>query len=367
MLYGVSVAEIGEATGHYAFLDKAGKVVGVGGSADADQFKTAARRLPLCMDQASLDSVIVAAALSQRVKTREDHDDSIESRAGYAQNFRIEGNRVICDQKIFDNYANRAVFLETASETPELIGLSGDFKFLAEVVGDKAMMRVTRIDAVDIVDEGALTHGGLFSIKAAAAVDMPNSQESKTFSIMANSPEVPDFKAFKALCESVAAYKVANAASAKQIDDCMAALLPTAISPSGVPVEPPQATTAALSALKTELTATFAAEVAKVTESATNAAKSQLVEFRKEMSALGIKLTPAVPPTESEITAAKQQVDDEAAAKLAKANGNDFLSLRAARATEKKISLVKAAQEIAAEKPEVFESYRVKLGIVKAK
>lgn len=378
LLRGVTVAEVGPATGHFAFVDAAGKVLGVGGMGDAETFKGAVKRLQLGMDEQSLASVVTAGQKAKRFKTREDHDDSIEARAGFTENFRMDAGKVVCDQTIFDSYRNRGVFLEAATETPELIGLSGDFKFTAEVVGDKAMMRVTRIDAVDIVDQGALTHAGLFKVKSAAQVDMPANEETEFTAMAKTPPAKPDLKAFKEMCAAVAAYKAAVTDDGSEIDDCMAGLLPPtqeikteAVKTAAKTDKPmtPEEKTALTTELTASLSAVFTAKLAEVSATikteVETATKAQAVEFSKKMSALGIKMEAGKEPTPEEIAAAKKQAD-ELAAKLKEGEKKDFLTMRAAVAAEKKISLVKAAQLVAAEHPEVFHEYRVKLGIIKA-
>lgn len=361
VLTGVTVAEVGPATGHFAFLDKAGNVVGVGGRDDGPEIKGAVRRLQLAMDEKSLETVVAAGKKAQRFKTREDHDDSIAARAGQSTNFRLEDGKVVCDVSIFDAYANRAVFLETAEKTPELIGLSGDFKFVAEIVGDQAMMRVTRIDAVDIVDQGALTHAGLFKVRA--QVDTP---PTENLSIMAKStPEKPDLKAFKELCAAVAAYRAANAESVAEIDECMAGLMPTPV--PGDTVEAKAAASAKADIVK-ELTATFSAKLEEVKATIKTeveaATRAQAVEFQKRMSALGIKFEAAKEPTAEEIAAAKK-LADEAEAKL-KAEKQDFLALKAARAKEKNIAPSEAARQIMAEFPDAYSAHLRAKGIIKA-
>lgn len=371
ILTGVTVAEVGPATGHYAFTDANGAILGVGGADDAPNFKGAVKRLQLGMDETSLQTVIAAGKKAKRFKTREDHDDSIEARAGYTENFRLQDGKVVCDQTIFESYRNRGVFLEAATQTPELIGLSGDFKFTAEVIGDKAMMRVTRIDAVDIVDQGALTHAGLFKAQAAQV----DTTTEGNLSIMAKSaPEKPDFKAFKEMCSAVAAYRAATQEDGASIDECTALL---AIAPVKVPTPPgapapvspppsnpdasvkdPAANFAELKTqLTTELTASFSAIV---TEAVEKASKAQQIEFQKQMSALGLKPAPIKEPTAEEIEAAKKLAAAAAPRKT------DFLSMKAARAKEKNIKPAEAAREIIAEHPEVFREYQVKLGIIRA-
>lgn len=361
---GVTVAEIGVATGHFAFLDRDNNVLGVGGFADMAECKGAVKRIPLCMDAKSLETVVTAGKAANRVKAREDHDDSVGARAGYGANFRLEEGKAVCDMTVFSAYRNRGVFMETAAETPELIGLSGDFKFTAEIIGDKAMMRVTRIDAVDIVDKGALTHAGLFRAK----VDTPATEETQLSTMAKSKPpvaEVPDMETFKALCESIAAYRAQHAENdiGPAVEECMNLFSAPAIKPVPVPTPPgapapANSTNTMTAAEKTELTKELTASMSVIVETAVKTAVTTAKsEFQKEMSALGIKPAaapaPAVPATEpAPVT--------QPAAKT------DFLSLRASIASERKISLVDAARAVMNEKPEVFREYQVKLGIIKA-
>lgn len=376
VLLGVTVAEVGDATGHFAFADAAGRIVGVGGAGDGENFKGATKRLQLAMDERSLLTVVAAGKQAKRFKTREDHDDAIEARAGFSENFRMDGGKVVCDLTTFDSYRNRAVFLEAATLTPELIGLSGDFKFTAEVVGDRAMMRVTRIDAVDIVDQGAVTHAGLFKVKP--QVDIPEKDNSAQF--MAKDTDVPDMKAFKSMCESVAAYRAKNAASAAEIDECMACLqidpvkVPTpegAPAPVQKPASNPDASVkddkANFAALKAELTTELSASFSTMLEAALDkSAKAQQVEFQKQLSALGMKPAPVKEPTDAEKAEAVRLAAELAAKDKEKgAPAGDFLSLRAARAKEKNISMSEASRQIISEQPEVFRQYQIGLGIIR--
>jgi hypothetical protein len=362
ILLGVAVAEVGEATGHFAFLDKSGGVVGVGGIDDATEFPSAVRRLPLAMDEKSLNTVVASA--KKRVRTREDHDDEIESRAGYAENFRIQDQKVICDLKIFDSYGNRAVFLEAAAETPELIGLSGDFKFITEIVGDRAMMRVTRVEAVDIVDEGALTHAGLFSVKKAGAVDIGGNAKADaelSTSMAKKDDEMPDFKAFKEQCAAVAAWKAKNSEGDAVISEALAAFAPPKEEPSTTEPVKPEEKASLKSELVTEMSALFATKlneaIATAKTEGEKAAKAELVEFKKQMSALGMKTeTPSV-SSDAAAVAAKAKESEQP---------KDFLSLRASIATERKIKPAEAARVAMIEHPEIYRAYQVKLGILKA-
>ncbi len=359
VLRGVTVAEVGDAIGHFAFVDAAGKVVGIGSLDDAKDFPAAKRRLPLAMDEISLDTVVAASLRAKRVKTREDHDDSIQSRAGFSESFRREGTKVVCDLNLLDAYINRAVFLETAQKTPELIGLSGDFKFTAEVNGDRALMRVTRVDAVDIVDKGALTHAGLFAVRR---VDSGSNSKSATFMAKKtdgdgnDGDQMPDLDAFKTMCDAIASYRAKHADAGKAIDDAMSAIKPVPTptpKDAPAPAKPDNTMTAADTAkmkaeLTSELTVALAAETAK-------AVTAGLVEFRKEMSALGLK--PAAVPTPSPTVTTDP-------AKATTSTTETFLSLKAKVAGEKKISASAAGQLVMREKPELYAAHLREKGII---
>jgi hypothetical protein len=366
VLEGVTVAEIGLATGHFAFLDQESKVVGVGGLDDMANFPSAVKYLPLAMDADSLKTVAVAGKMAGKVKAREDHDDSVGARAGYVDNFRVEGNKVVCDQHIFNAYRNRATFLETAQKTPELIGLSGDFKFNLEVRADCCLMRVTRVDAVDIVDKGALTHAGLFKAKISdPEVDNPDNTKPEPFTIMAKTIEPPDLKAFKTMCDAVAAYRAQNAESCAAIDEAMAAITPVRVptpadAPAPVPPGPDQNPNAKLAALKTELETSFATQLTALkTENAAAvqaAVTAALGSWKQEFAALGIKPA-AVPALPAAPAPEPAKIDPKE---------KDYRTLCKERAAEQKIKMSEANNQIAQEFPDIYRASLIARGIVKA-
>lgn len=360
---GVTVAEVGVATGHFCYLDRDGKVMGVGGVADAEEFKGAVKRLPLGMDEKSLQTIVAAIPANKKVKTREDHSDAIAARAGYAQAFRVEGGKCVCDLQVYDAYANRALFLETAAKSPEEIGLSGDFKFTVEVVAGMALMRVTRVDAVDIVDKGALTHAGLFK---ALPVD---STQSGNLTTMAKAQDgEPDFEGFKSLCDSLAAYSAKNKASLAKIQECMASL--AGITPVAGVADPaggtpgaaaaalaakPEAVIADLSAKLTALETNLKAEVAK-------SVKAEVVELKKNFSALGLKAG-ETPAPGAEATKAEEAAALAAPAAAKPGEPKTFLELKASIAKERKLKGSDAAAAAMREKPALYQAHLKALGI----
>lgn len=370
-LMGVTVCEVGVATGHFCFVDRENKIMGVGGYDDMPE--GAARRLPLCADDKTLLSV-VAAAGNKRVKTREDHDDSIAARAGYSSNFRIVGDKVVCDLSIFDAYANRALFVETAQNTPELIGLSGDFRFEAEVIGDGAFMRVGRIDAVDIVDKGALTHAGLFKAKQPKEVDTPPKDTGQkphyppsTMSKAAvPDSEIPDVDTFCKLAEQMATHLKEHGENLAKVHAALAGIPPV---PVPTPKDAPAPVTgkgnpdghvdspvAAFSAKLTELSAKLEIMEANRAKEIDAAVKAALVEAGKNSAALGIKASAAPAPA----------ADSTKADTKASAEPTEFLPLRDHFMATRKLSASAAARAVMKEKPEVFRQYQIKLGIIKA-
>jgi hypothetical protein len=156
VIYGATVGKAGvNAMGKYVYLDANGQL-----TRNPDG---ARKKLQVKTDQKTLETLMAAAQdAGGRAKSREDHSDDIGARAGFGDNFKLLDGRVVCDLHLFDSYKNRAIVLEAAEKTPGDIGLSIDFTPSFEILDDCAMMRVTELIAVDIVDAGAITPAGLF-------------------------------------------------------------------------------------------------------------------------------------------------------------------------------------------------------------
>jgi hypothetical protein len=74
----------------------------------------------------------------------------------------LVGADVLADLHLLGAFAQRDAVLEIATRTPELMGISLSFDAIYELESDRAFMRVLAVDAADLVDEGAVTPGGLF-------------------------------------------------------------------------------------------------------------------------------------------------------------------------------------------------------------
>lgn len=267
VLRGVTVAQAGvEATGKFVFLDKDGNL-----TRDA---KLAARKLQVVTDEQTLETILSAAnAAGGILKARSDHDDALESRAGYADNFKkvpagpeigsdkIVPARVICDLHLNDSYRDRDVVLETASKTPQLIGLSIDMLPEFEIFKDRALMRIAELFGVDIVDEGAITHAGLFC----------NRSVDKTARLKTATPDPLT--------------QMADDKKPLTIDDCMAAIskLGDAMTALQAAVTPKKADADA-----DGMSAKLAAEM-KDTREKLAAVTESLATLQKESAALGLK------------------------------------------------------------------------------
>ncbi len=156
ILRGVTVAKAGvDAEGKFLYLDQNGDALPTP--------EGAVKKYAITTDGTTLDTLLGAIQdAGGRLKVRSDHDDSIQARAGYADNFRKIEDRVICDIYLNDSYRDRDIVLEVAGDTPELMGLSIDFSPSFQLEDDSALMRVEEIYAVDIVDAGAITPAGLY-------------------------------------------------------------------------------------------------------------------------------------------------------------------------------------------------------------
>jgi hypothetical protein len=185
VIRGVTVAQANvEATGKFVMLDTQNNL-----TRDPEK---AARKLKVVTDNLTLETLLAAAnAVGGTSKSREDHDDSIGARIGYADNFHLADGKVTADLHVFDSYRHRDLLLETAAKTPKEIGISIDMTPRWEIHNDRALMRIEELLAVDVVDEGAITHDGLF---LARGVDNPPKVTLSTQpspSAMADAPKEP--------------------------------------------------------------------------------------------------------------------------------------------------------------------------------
>jgi hypothetical protein len=199
---GATVAVSGvKALGKFVFLDGRGNLT-------RDE-KLAVTKLPVYTDAKTLSTLMAAAQEAGGVlKIRSDHSETLQDRAGYADQFRVVENRVVADLHLNDSYRDKAIVLETAAKTPKLIGLSIDMIPSFDIEDGKALMRIDELLAVDIVDAGAITHDGLFLSRGVDKLPTVNNSPKITMADNKDKPAEPTVAdCMKAIGELAAAFK----------------------------------------------------------------------------------------------------------------------------------------------------------------
>lgn len=152
-LEGCTVMRAGvQAVGKFIAVDRDGKVT--------DDPSRAAARLPVWTDAESLRTLVCCARdAGGQVAAGTDHRGDFSGRLGHVCGFRVVGDAVLADLHLLRSSRNRGVVLEVASATPDLIALSaaGDADF--EIRAGRAYLRFRSLTGVDVVDQGAATHG----------------------------------------------------------------------------------------------------------------------------------------------------------------------------------------------------------------
>lgn len=347
LIRGATVAQSGvAATGKVLCLDKNGER-----TFDEDLI---VQTLPVFTDDKTLVTLMAAAVAGGGIfKVRSDHDDSLDARAGFADSFTMLDGRVTADLHLFASYRDRAIVLETAATTPKLIGLSIDFSPSFEVIGEKAFMRVDELTAVDIVDEGAITHAGMFMRRG---VDKVPTIKNPTTKLMADAPT--------------------DKKTEPSIADCMtaiAALAATVGKLSTPPVAPADKVEA--SAKPDELSATLA----KINETLA-AQGAELLKLKKEKAALGITVGGSKAKTAEQLAADAAAGDDTAAVgsdelertrlaadKLKAGAPKSFLGAVDAKVKESagKLKRSDASRLVMKESPALYEAHLLSKGVVR--
>lgn len=315
------------ALGKIVMLDRAGQI-----TYDPEQ---SVRELPVYTDATFLDTLMAAASVEtrkkNRLKVREDHRDDVGARAGYVELFRRvkddqHGDRVVADVHLYAAYKNRAVVLETAAANPEELGLSIDLIPEYVIDGDRALMRVAKLIAVDIVDAGAITPGGLFlSAAEGAAVD---SDEKEQAAPPANNQPPPKMPA--------------------TIEDVLAALKPMVecMTNLAAKLNAPPAPPAANSATADEMKA-VQASVLKL-EADLKTSRAETAQLKRERQIMGLELR--VPATELERLKSGSADDLEAAEK----NAKTYTELVEARVKETKCKRSEAHRHVMTANPDAY-------------
>lgn len=276
---GCTVAQSGvQAAGKFVLLDAEGKLT-------RDPLK-AVRKLPVWTDDETLSTLLAAVEVADNVlKVRSDHDDALASRAGFASSFRLDERegvkRVACDLQLLKSYRDRGIFLETAKATPGLIGLSIDFEPRYDLRPDRALMRVAKVYAVDIVDEGAITRDGLFlsaRVDKSAKFDKSSQTQPSTTMAAADDKKKEDAPKEPSMSEMIAQMTALGSA----VKGCMEGLAALEKKLGGAAAAPAEGD--AMAAIRKEIST----ELAAVKEERTKLAADR-AELAKTKAALGVK------------------------------------------------------------------------------
>lgn len=350
VIRGVTAMKAGvKAKGKFVMLDGAG--------VRTTDIKLMKSRIPAFTDMETLHTLMGAAQdAGGRVKVRSDHDNSLSARAGHATNFRLLEDRVVCDLHLNRAYRDRDTVIETAQKTPELMGCSIDFDPEFVIEKNKALMRVSILSAVDLVDEGAVTPNGLFM---ASRVDNENkdnaSSESETDSLTTMA-------------------KADEKKTAPTIDECMAAVTEMAgklaefnAAMTAMKSAPASASLSAVDELNVTLKAIKADQEKLSAEQATfiTEQKATLATLAKERAALGLNSESAKKLTEGE-----EQETERVRLAAAKAKEDKtpktYLALVAAKKAEGKLSAPDCHRYVMSAHADAYAAHQIAQGIVKA-
>lgn len=144
LIRGVSIATAGvEAIGHWSeIVDANDEVVGV-------------RRL--YTDEDTLFTLLACAdKIGEPVKAKVEHDSGLSEIIGTFDNFRIEGNHLRADLKIFETAASGSHVMTLAQNIPKQFGVSVTASMVRQSQGDRDIMRFTELTSCDFVDEPAI-------------------------------------------------------------------------------------------------------------------------------------------------------------------------------------------------------------------
>lgn len=348
VIRGVTAMKAGvKAKGKFVMLDAAGVR-----TTNAALMKS---RIPAYTDMETLQTLMGAAQdAGGRVKVRSDHDDSLSARAGYATNFRLLEDRVVCDLHLNKSYRDRETVIETAQKTPELMGCSIDFNPEFVIEKNKALMRVSELSAVDLVDEGAVTPNGLFM---ASRVDN----------------ETKDNGNADSETDSLTTMAKDEKKSAPTIDECMSAITEMAgklaefnSAMAALKSAPAAASLSAVEELNVTLKAIKADQEKLASDQATfiTDQKATLANMAKEKAALGLnageakKLAEGQEQETERVRLAAEKAKEESKPK-------SYTELVAAKKLEGKLSASDCHRYVMNAHPEAYAAHHKALGIVK--
>jgi hypothetical protein len=332
IIRGATVAKSGvQATGKFVMLDAKGAI-----TRDPALMVS---EVPVWTDETTLSSLMAAAqAAGKKVKSREDHVDAVGARLGFADTFKqTDDGRVVADIHLLKSYKNRELVLETAIESPEEIGLSIDFTPTFELKDGKAFMRVLELHAVDVVDEGAVTPGGLF---LSASVDTGRKVETaKASPLLTMASPTPE-----EIMSSLGALSTAVGALTKTVGEMQTKMNAAPAAPA------PDANAVAALAAVNELKEQFSAQ------------KQEIVRLKKTSHALGFR---AHIPAEELATLANGSPEDIDKMNKERSEKKNYLQLVAERAETAKCKKSEAHQWVMKNHKAEYAAHLASKGVVR--
>jgi hypothetical protein len=141
-----------------------------------------ARGHDLQVDETTLKQIKECAEKMGTVPVKWNHRSGADAVAGYLDNFRIEGVKLLGDWHLLKSHSQYEQAIEMASRMPKNVGLSAAFMGNDEMVNGKKSARCEDLISVDVVAQPAANPNGLFSAKFNDSVD----STTKEITLMSN-------------------------------------------------------------------------------------------------------------------------------------------------------------------------------------
>lgn len=127
-----------------------------------------ARGHDLEVDSTTLSQLKECAEKLGTVPVKWNHRSGADAVAGYLENFRIEGNKLLGDWHLLKTHSQYGQAIEMAERMPRNVGLSAAFMGEDEVAGGVKRARCSELISVDLVAQPAANPNGLFEAKLPA-------------------------------------------------------------------------------------------------------------------------------------------------------------------------------------------------------
>lgn len=124
-----------------------------------------ARGHDLEVDSTTLSQIKECAEKLGTVPVKWNHRTGADAVAGYLENFRIEGGKLLGDWHLLKSHSQYGQAIEMAERMPRNVGLSAAFMGEDEISGGQKKARCSELISVDLVAQPAANPDGLFEAK----------------------------------------------------------------------------------------------------------------------------------------------------------------------------------------------------------